>query len=100
MNMLNSLILEGNIAKDVKIKEKENGKEIAVFFVSYNCCYKTIDGEQVSENYIFEVECNGHMVPLARDFCKNNRGIRIVGRLKQEGKKVFIVAEHMEFKAK
>lgn len=98
MNMLNSLILEGNVTRELE----GNTFEIEVIR------YSKKDDKMTEEKSNFEIEI-GYMLTdvLRKNICKG-RGIRIVGRLKQiwwtaeEDKpcsKVIVFAEHIEFKA-
>lgn len=107
MNMLNSIILEGNVVEglssipDCSIEGKDFGIEVIRY-------YKNREGENVEDKSYFRVEIYGNMTD--EKFTKNiyiGRGIRIVGRLKQkiwtdkEGKehsRVVVIAEYLEFK--
>ena len=110
MNMLNSLIIEGVVTKGlapipVELPAPE-GKEFEVAVSRY---YKKADGEMVEDKSYFTVELYGNMAEhdtIIRNVY-TDRGVRVVGRLKQkrwtdeEGKehsKVVVIAEHIEFK--
>ena len=105
MNMLNSLILEGNVIDG--LSSFPEGKDFGIEVIRY---YKKADGEMVEDKSYFRVEIYGNMAD--EKFTKNiyvGRGIRIVGRLKQkrwkdeDGKlhaKIVVIAEHIEFKNK
>lgn len=101
MNNLNSIILEGNILSF------EIGNVGAFFTIEVKRDYKNLDGSYEAEVSEFEVRCYGNMAASVERYGKINRGIRVVGRLKQEkytdsdGKscsKVIVIAEHIEFK--
>lgn len=101
MNQLNSLIIEGNL---------ENGKreeKAFKFSVACNRFYKDKNGDGQNETSFFDVECWGKLADLCEKQFQKDRGVRIVGRLKQNrwkdecGKlhsKVIVIAEHVEFK--
>lgn len=99
MNMLNNLILEGVVSKELCDNE---------FTITVTRCYKNAEGSMVEEKSDFDVEICGKMLAdvITHNICLD-RGVRVVGRLKQkkwkdeEGKehsKVVIIAEHIEFK--
>lgn len=88
MNTLNSLIIEGNVVNG------EWEKDVFKFTLGSTRFYKDSNGNEDSETSFFEVRCYGK---LAERF-QNGTKLRIVGRLKSEGKKVFIVAEYIEIK--
>ena len=106
MNMLNQLILEGNILHVPETKQTAN-KVITSFTIASERTYKTFDGKTATEVGIYDCECYGEAyVPYLKKLEKG-RGIRVVGRLKQEHwkdtdgnehAKIYIVAEHIEIK--
>ncbi|NLM00317.1 MAG: single-stranded DNA-binding protein [Treponema sp.] len=106
MKSLNSLLLEGNVVRDPVSKTTPNGKHVATFSVATNRYYKSGDGYGEEVSY-FDVETWGKMADLVMENCTPGRGVRVVGRLKQnrwvgtDGKnysKVTVVAEHVEYK--
>ncbi|MDY2840446.1 MAG: single-stranded DNA-binding protein [Treponema sp.] len=109
MNQLNSLIIEGNVVKNGELSEPTKGFKVCVFPVAVNRFYKNKNGEGVSEVSYFDVQTFGKMAELCEKQAEKGRGVRVVGRLKQDrwkdndGKsksKVFVVAEHIEYKPK
>lgn len=107
MNCLNQIILEGNI---VKMDYEEIGD---IKFPRVNIVlavdrkFKDIDGEWKSEVAYFDIEAYSLLANKVYDYGCKGRGIRVVGRLTQkrrtddEGKeyaRVYVVAEHIEFK--
>ena len=107
MNQLNSLILEGNLVKDAVLAEPAPGFKKCNFSVGVNRFYKNKKNEDVNEVSFFEVEAYGKMAEYCETKAKKGRGVRVVGRLKQDtwkdsdGKsfsKVYVVAEHIEYK--
>ena len=102
MNNLNSLILEGKIAKDFEFVP--NGLKIAIASSRFE---KGADGELKENISTFDVEIYGQMATAFGTKLVPGRGIRVVGRLSQkkwkdeEGKeysRVFVIAEHIELK--
>ncbi|MBQ5472210.1 MAG: single-stranded DNA-binding protein [Treponema sp.] len=107
MNQLNSLIIEGNITKDAELKEPKEGFKVCEISVAVNRYYKNLKGEGSTEVSYFDIEAYGKTAEIAAEKCTKGRGVRVVGRLKQnrwsdpDGKinsKVKIIAEHIEFK--
>lgn len=106
MNNLNSILLEGNLVRDPELKATPSGTPVCTFSVASNRWYKQND-QLEKEVSFFDVEAWSKLAQTCGDTLKKGRGVRVVGRLKQdrwndgEGKahnKVKIVAEHVEFK--
>lgn len=108
MNMLNSVILEGNV-ENVRV-QKDNSlfpvPAVTSLEVSTKRTYRAVTGEDKEEVTYFDVEAWGALGEFAGSIGKG-RGIRVVGRLKQnrwkdaDGKeysKVVVVAEHIVVK--
>jgi len=109
MNQLNSIILEGNVVRQAELSEPAKGFKICKFPLAVNRFSKNSSGESFEEVSFFDVEAYGKMAEVCEKNSSKGRGVRVVGRLKQnrwkdnDGKnfsKVFIVAEHVEFKPK
>lgn len=107
MNNLNSIIIEGNVVKQNSIVEPVEGFKKYAFSIAVNRWYKNKDGDGISEVSYFDIETYGKMAEYTMPKALKGRGIRVVGRLKQDrwedetGKKVskvFVVAEHIEYK--
>ena len=107
MNQLNSLILEGNLVRDAVLSEPAPGFKKCLFTMGVNRFYKNRKNEDVNEASFFDVEAYGKMAEYCSEKAKKGRGVRVVGRLKQDtwkddaGKslsKVYVVAEHIEYK--
>ena len=101
MNCLNQVIIEGRIEKMEQIPEGLS------FVVSSTRVYKNAEGENEEEVSFFDVETFGHLADLIERYGKKDRGIRVVGRLKQkrwkdetgkEFSKSVIIADYVEFK--
>ncbi len=106
MKSLNSLIIEGNMVRDPILKTTPNGTAVCAFSIASNRNYKK-DDEFVQETSYFDVESWGNLAKVCEDNGTKGRGVRVVGRIKQDrwvgtdGKKynkVKVVAEHIEFK--
>ena len=107
MNQLNSIILEGNLVRDVEITEPMAGFKVAKGTIGVNRYYKNRNNEDVNEASFFDVDSYGNIAEFFAEKGKKGRGVRVVGRLKQdtwkdsEGKshsRVFVIAEHIEYK--
>ncbi|MBL8967338.1 MAG: single-stranded DNA-binding protein [Spirochaetaceae bacterium] len=106
MNSLNSILIEGNLTRDPENKTLPSGSQVCNFSVASNRFYKQNDELEKEVSY-FDVEAWARVAQSCAETLKKGRGVRVVGRLKQErwndpeGKprsKVKIVAEHVEFK--
>lgn len=100
MNMLNNLIIEGQISREVELSYTEKGNAIAKSAVASSRYFKTEEGEQKEEITTVEFVCFGKMAEDCERISKKRKNIRIVGRLKSEGEKVFVISEHIEYKAR
>lgn len=108
MNMINSIILEGNV-ENVRAQEDNSlfpVPPVTSLVVSTKRTYRAVTGKAEMEVSYFDVEAWGALGEFAESRIEKGRGIRIVGRLKQnrweaDGKefsKVVVVAEHIEIK--
>lgn len=107
MNQMNQIVIEGNVVRDSQVKETSRGTKVCLVPIATNHKYKDKLGNFQTETAYLDVEAWGE------NFCnrivrmaKKGRGLRVVGRLKQdrwktpEGKstsKVSIIAEHIDF---
>ena len=107
MNQLNSLIIEGNVTRTPVLREPAEGFKVCNIPLAVNRFYKNAKGEGVNEVSYFEVETYGKMAEFCIKNCDKGRGLRVVGRLKQNrwksadgkpGSRISIIAEHIEFK--
>ncbi|MBO7715737.1 MAG: single-stranded DNA-binding protein [Methanobrevibacter sp.] len=91
MNMINSIIIEGKIEK----VEGNGLMPILIITIATSRFYK--EGSETKEEVgHYEIEVFGRLAEL-KNF-EIGREIRVVGRLRQNDKKVWILAEHIEFK--
>ena len=107
MNQLNQVILEGNVCVQPETKTLKSGKHWCTVPIAVTRKYKIQEnGEWGKEVSYFDVEAFGNFADLCVQLCPKGRGLRVVGRLKQdrwqseEGKahsKIKIIADHIEF---
>jgi single-strand DNA-binding protein len=106
MNNLNSILVEGNLVRDAEYRTTAKGKPLCTFSIASNR-YDKHDDELAKEVSYFDVQCWQKMAETCQQFGHKGRGVRVVGRLKQdrwndaEGKahaKITIVAGHIEFR--
>lgn len=107
MNCMNNLIIEGNVTEKPKLETSIGGTEVCSVNIGVFRSYRNIAGDLENEVSYFDIITYGKMAVICSTDCEKGRGIRVVGRLRQEkwtddngGKhsKVVIVAEHIEFK--
>ena len=108
MNNLNSVLIEGNLVRDPDLVYQPNGSPVTNLYIISNRFYKAND-EYQKETSLFDIKVYGRQAEVCHEYLEKGRGIRIVGRLKQQKwqeedgtdrEKVYIVAEHVEFKPK
>ena len=106
MNNLNNVIIEGNMTRDPEFRETAKGAALCTFSIAANRFFKQAD-EMTKEVSYFDVQTWAKLAESCRNLGRKGRGVRVVGRLKQErwngsdGKahsKVSIVADHVEFR--
>lgn len=109
MNQLNSIILEGNVVRKAELSEPARGFKVCKFPLAVNRYTKNSNGDFSEEVSYFDVEAYGKMAEICEKNSIKGRGVRVVGRLKQnrwkdnDGKsnsKIIVVAEHCEYKPK
>ena len=106
MNSLNSVLIEGNMVRDPLVRTTQKGTFVGNFTIASNRFYRH-DANLEKEVGFFEVEVWGKLAEVATNKGRKGRGVRVVGRLKQDrwtgndGKnhsKIAIVAEHVEYR--
>jgi single-strand DNA-binding protein len=105
VNQLNSILIEGDLTQDPVLKELQKGPTVCSFSLASKRFCRQGD-EIVEEVSYFDIETIGKLADSCGIQLKKGRGVRIVGRLRQEledfdGKnisRVYIVAEHVEIK--
>lgn len=107
MNMLNSIILEGDITKVGTLECQFTDVPQMTVVIAVERTFRGSKGDTVSEVSEFEVIAYGNTAEFLSKKGVIGQGIRVVGRLKQtkwtdsEGKelsKVIVIAEHIEYK--
>jgi single-strand DNA-binding protein len=106
MNSLNSILLEGNLTRAPEVRQLPRGSTVCQFSVASNRFYKS--GENLEKEVsFFDVETWSGLAERCAGELDKGRGVRVVGRLKQERwvdqeghnrSKIKIVADHVEFK--
>ena len=106
MNSLNSILVEGNLVRDPVLTQTPKGTQVCSFSVASNRFYR-VENETQKEVSFFDVEVWAKLAETCNEQLRKGRGVRIVGRLKQdrwsdgEGKnhtRIKIIGEHVEFK--
>lgn len=106
MNNINSIVIEGNLVRDPETKTTPKGTALCTFSIATNRYFKQDSGLEKEVSY-FNVESWGKLAESVSNHGRKGRGVRVVGRLKQErwqdreGKaqsRVIIVAEYAEFR--
>jgi len=106
MNNLNSLILEGSLVKDPDFSQTSKGVPVCSFTIANDRYFKEGSGLEKETSY-FNIHAFGKMADQCKKDGYEGRGVRAVGRLKQErwenaeGQKmsrIVVVAEHVEFR--
>jgi single-strand DNA-binding protein len=106
MNNLNSILIEGNLVRDALLRSTSKGTSVCTFSLASNRFYKQDSGPEREVSF-FDVETWAKLAEHCYNMGRKGRGVRIVGRLKQDrwngsdGKphsRVTIVAEHVEFR--
>ncbi|MDR2313374.1 MAG: single-stranded DNA-binding protein [Spirochaetaceae bacterium] len=106
MNNLNSILIEGNLVRDPLFRTTPKGTPVCTFTLASNRFFKQDSGLEKEVGF-FDVETWAKLAESCSGLGHKGRGVRVVGRLKQErwngsdGKahsKVTIVAEHVEFR--
>jgi single-strand DNA-binding protein len=106
MNNLNSILLEGNLVRDPLLRSTPKGTSVCTFTLASNR-FSRQDSGMEKEVSFFDVETWAKLAEYCYSQGRKGRGIRVVGRLKQDrwnsadGKahsRVTIVAEHVEFR--
>ena len=106
MNNLNSILIEGNLVKDPLLRSTPKGTPVCMMSLASNRYYKQDSGFEKEVSF-FDVETWARLAEACYNKGRKGRGIRVVGRLKQDrwngtdGKphsRITIVAEHVEFR--
>lgn len=108
MNDLNEVIVEGKLVKDPELKWVGK-KAVCSFTIAVNKNYKDRETNQyIQDTSYFLIETWNGVATSCSKYLKKGRACRLVGELKQSiyqdknssklKEKVYIIAEHVEFK--
>ena len=106
MNSLNSILLEGNLVKDPELTHTPKGIPLCNFTIASTEFFKRNDEYEKEVSY-FDITARDKLAEVCGKYLKKGRGVRIVGKLKQdrwndtdgtEQSRVYVVADHVEFK--
>ncbi|MDR0402846.1 MAG: single-stranded DNA-binding protein [Treponema sp.] len=106
MNNLNSILIEGNLVRDPLFRTTPKGTPLCTFSLASNRFFKQDSGLEKEVSF-FDVETWSKLAENCYNLGRKGRGVRVVGRLKQERwngsdgrahSKIAIVAEHVEFR--
>lgn len=107
MNMLNSIIIEGDVTKEIRTTTDTMGRVTGELEIATSRTYKTGTGELATKTDLFPVVCFGNVAEFVKKHGHEGRGIRAIGRIKldkwhdETGKlcsRMVIIAEHIEMK--
>jgi single-strand DNA-binding protein len=106
MNNLNSILLEGEMVKNPDCQSDSKGNPVCRFTLASSRFFKIENGIEKETGY-FDIETSGKLALQCKQNGHEGRGMRVVGRLKQEhsrdaeGKplaRIVIAADYVEFK--
>ena len=83
VNNLNSLLIEGNLVQDPELSYTPKGTALCKFTVASNRFFKQ-DQETQKEVSFFDVTTWARLAEVCGEYLKKGRGVRVVGRLKQD----------------
>lgn len=101
MNMLNSVILEGETKKDQHYNFVDNEqKTFCMFTVTTKRDVLSESGEKEQEDYLIPCRAVGTMAKAVDRILNktDSQGVRVVGHLKNDVSGVYIFVEHIEYK--
>jgi len=101
---INTVVLGGNLTRDVELKEIPGGSKVGTFGLAVNRTY-TRNGEKVQEASFFDIEVWGPQAENCARYLEKGRPVVVTGRLKQdrweaEGQgrsKIKVVASNVQF---
>ena len=106
MNNLNSILIEGNLVRDPQLRTTPKGTSVCNMIMASSRFYREESGIEKEVSF-FDIEAWGKLAEACYEIGKKGRGVRVVGRLRQDrwtgadGKnhaRIVIVAEHVEFR--
>ena len=97
MNNLNSVLIEGSLEENAKVRTTKEGNDVIFLTINSNRYYKKND-EPCKEVMQVQIEIWHNLPDIEKENLTEGRGVRIVGRLNQYGSQLVVIAEHTEFK--
>ena len=97
MNSLNSILIEGVLEENPKVRTTKDGNDVSFFTINSNQYYKKND-EPCKEVTQVQIEIWHNLSDIEKENLTGGRGVRVVGRLKQYGSQLVIITQHVEFK--
>ena len=83
MNNLNSVLIEGNMVRDPLIRSTSKGTPVCNFSIASNRYFHQ-DSALEKEVGFFDIEAWGKLADACGNQGRKGRGVRVVGRLKQD----------------
>ncbi len=80
---INSVIIGGNLTRDVELKDLPSGQKVANMTVASNRTFVT-NGEKRKETIFMDVEVWGSMAENCRKYLNKGSPVVVTGRLKQD----------------
>lgn len=80
----NKVILQGNLVRDIELKQTQSGNSVAVFTIAVGSRYKAKDGSTKEEVAFIDVESWGKQAEVIAEYFKRGSQILVDGRLKQD----------------
>ena len=80
---INSVILGGNLTRDVELKDTPTGRKVCTLVVASNRTYLS-NGNKVKETAFVDVEVWGVIAENCSRYLKKGSPVVVVGRLKQD----------------
>lgn len=93
--MLNQTILVGRIAKEVEIKELDEGKKVSYLTLAVQRSYKNEEGEYETD-FVPVTLWNGIAANVA-EYCRQGDLIGVKGRIQSDNNGLVIVADKVTF---
>jgi len=101
---INTVVLGGNLTRDVELKEIPGGAKVGTFGLATNRTYVR-NGEKVQETSFFDIEVWGPQAENCAKYLEKGRPVVVTGRMKQdrwenEGQnrsKIKVVANSVQF---
>ena len=80
---INTIIIGGNLARDVDLKEIASGRKVATFSLASNRTY-IVNGEKKKEVVFVDVDVWGAIGENCHKYLKKGSPVVVTGRLKQD----------------